>query len=76
MLSLLLLTATLSSALTIDLGQATNVLTPGLSGSFDYTDFESIKEPMMKNILKLVNNLTMPDLTFDGGYMKGNKFFV
>jgi hypothetical protein len=69
----------LSSALDLDLGQAKpNMITPGLSGSFDYSDFESIKEPLTKNLLSLINNMTLPDITFDGnvGYMRGNKLFV
>ena len=69
----------LSSALDLDLGQAKpNLNTPGLSGSFDYSDFESIKEPLTKNLLSLINNMTLPDLTFDGniGYMRDNKLFV
>jgi hypothetical protein len=54
------------------------LITPGLSGSFDYSDFESIKEPMTKNLLRLINNMTLPDINFDGnvGYMRGNKLFV
>ena len=69
----------LSSATDLDLGQTNpNLITPGLSGSFDYSDFESIKEPMTKNLLRLINNMTLPDINFDGnvGYMRGNKLFV
>ena len=57
----------LSSALHLDLGQVKpNVITPGLSGSFDYSDFESIKEPLTKNLLRLINNMTLDDINFDG----------
>lgn len=69
----------LSSALDLDLGQSKpNLSTPGLSGSFDYSEFESIKEPLTKNLLRLINNMTLPDLNFDGniGYMRDNKLFV
>jgi len=29
--------------------------TPGLSGSIDYADFEKIKKPLTRNIVKIVN---------------------
>jgi hypothetical protein len=67
----------LSSALDLNLSQTNpNLITPGLSGSFDYSDFESIKEPLTKNLLRLINNMTLDDIVFDGGYMRGIRLFV
>lgn len=47
--------------------------TPGLSGSFDYSDFESVRKPLTQNILAIINNLKVPDIAFDGGYLNQNK---
>ena len=41
--------------------------TPGLSGSFDYSDFESVREPFTRNLLLLINKISLPDIKFDGG---------
>jgi hypothetical protein len=60
----------------VELQQNIGNLTPGLSGSFDYSDFETIKEPMMKNILSTINDMSLPDINFDGGFMRGNRLFV
>ena len=60
----------------LDLGQSGSVLTPGLSGSFDYSDFDSIKVPIINYILSIVNNLDLPEITFTDGYMKGMKLNV
>lgn len=29
--------------------------TPGLSGSFDYSDFEQIKKPLTRNLVAIIN---------------------
>jgi hypothetical protein len=45
--TVLLALASLGGTSALDLGQSGSVLTPGLSGSFDYTDFDSIKVPII-----------------------------
>ena len=50
--------------------------TPGLSGSFDYSDFESVREPFTKNLLNLINKISLPDIKFDGGNLNQNKLTV
>jgi hypothetical protein len=72
----LLALASLGSTSALDLGQSGSVLTPGLSGSFDYTDFDSIKVPIINYILSIVNTLDLPEITFTDGYMKGMKLNV
>ena len=49
---------------------------PGLSASLDYSDFETMREPMTEAVLQAINNLDVPDITFTGGYMKNNKLYV
>ena len=68
--------ASLGVTSALDLGQSGSVLTPGLSGSFDYTDFDSIKVPIINYILSIVNTLDLPEITFTDGYMKGMKLNV
>lgn len=60
----------------LDLGQSGSVLTPGLSGSFDYSDFDTFKVPIINYILSIVNKLELPEITFNDGYMKGMKINV
>jgi hypothetical protein len=35
-----------------------------------------MKAPMMKQLLSAINNLTLPDLSFSGGFLNKNKLFV
>jgi len=74
--TVLLALASLGGTSALDLGQSRSVLTPGLSGSFDYTDFDSIKVPIINYILSIVNNLELPEITIPDGYMKGLKLNV
>jgi hypothetical protein len=74
--TVLLALASLGGMSALDLGQSRSVLTPGLSGSFDYTDFDSIKVPIINYILSIVNNLELPEITIPDGYMKGLKLNV
>ena len=54
-----------------------NIQTPGLSGSFDFTDFQSIKAPLLKAVLGIINNLSIDEpVSFDGGYFKGIKINI
>jgi hypothetical protein len=59
-------------------GGNTSAPTPGLSGSFDYSDFKSFREPLLRNILNLINNMTLPNFPIgtDGSYMNGNSIFI
>lgn len=72
----LLALAYLGGTSAMDLGQSGSVLTPGLSGSFDYTDFDSIKMPIINYILSIVNNKEIKEITIPDGYMKGVKLNV
>jgi hypothetical protein len=74
--TVLLALASLGGMSALDLGQSRSVLTPGLSGSFDYTDFDSIKVPIINYILSIVNNLELPEIAIPDGYMKGLKLNV
>jgi hypothetical protein len=77
-IALLISTASLLltfSAATV-LNQGGYVLTPGLSGSFDYSDFKEVRESFLKTLLQILNNMTLPDFEFDGGYMKNNSLLI
>ena len=50
--------------------------TPGLSGSFDYSDFDKIKKPLTQNILKIINNMKVPDIEITDGYLNQNKLYI
>lgn len=51
------------------------ISTPGLSGSFDYSNFESVREPFTKNLITLLNKISLPNFDIPGGlgYFKQNK---
>ena len=68
--------ATFVSGLNIELGQPGSILTPGLSGSFDYNDFDTLKDAMLTSILRKLNNMTIPEISFDGGYLRNNRLYV
>ncbi len=53
-----------------------NTATPGLSGSIDYSDFELVKDPLVRGILGVINNMTFPRFDFPGGYFNDNRVFV
>jgi hypothetical protein len=74
--TVLLALASIGGTSALDLGQSGSVLTPGLSGSYDYSDFDSIKVPIINYILSIVNKLDLPEITFTDGYMKGMKLIV
>ena len=74
--SVLLALASLAGTSALDLGQSGSVLTPGLSGSYDYSDFDTIKVPIINYILSIVNGLDLPEINFTDGYMKGMKLNV
>ncbi len=50
--------------------------TPGLSGSFDYSDFESVREPLTKSLLKAINKIKLPNIPFPGGNLNNNNLKV
>ena len=74
--SVLLALASLAGTSALDLGQSGSVLTPGLSGSYDSSDFDTIKVPIINYILSIVNGLDLPEINFTDGYMKGMKLNV
>ena len=75
LLSILL---TLAGLLTSGLGQLFRNGTPGISGSIDYSHFDTIQGPLVYSILDIVNNMTMPDISFanNSGQLNDNQINV
>ena len=49
---------------------------PGLSASLEYSNFDSMREPILYGILSLINGLSIPDISFNGGYINSNELYV
>lgn len=50
---------------------------PGIKGSFDIAVLEQAKDVYFDKVVKLINNLTIPDFEDgDGNYLRGNNFVM
>lgn len=47
-----------------------------MSASLDYSDFDTIREPLLESLIRLINNMALPDLTFNGGHFRQNTLYV
>ena len=50
--------------------------TPGISGSLDFSNFDEVREPIIRDLIKLINSIDIPDLPFDDGYLKKNNLTI
>ena len=50
--------------------------TPGISGSFDYSDFEAVREPLTRNLLRAINKINIPNIPLPGGSLNNNNLTV
>lgn len=50
--------------------------TPGISGSLDFSNFDEVREPIIRDLIKLINSIDIPDVPFDNGYLKNNNLTI